>query len=104
VNKADAADPEVVDRVLRHEKYAIAVSARTGAGVAELLTLISDELPKPDIDVEVLVPYVRGDLVSRLHDEAEILTEEHVAEGTRFAARVHGDLAAELAPFVTTSA
>ena len=104
VNKADAADPEVVDRVLRHEKYAIAVSARTGEGVPELLTLIADELPKPDIDVEVLVPYVRGDLVSRLHDEAEILTEEHVAEGTRFAARVHGDLAAELAPFVTTSA
>ena len=104
VNKADAADPEVVDRVLRHEKYAIAVSARTGEGVPELLTLIADELPKPDIDVEVLVPYARGDLVSRLHDEAEILTEEHVADGTRVVAKVHGDLAAELAPFVTTSA
>ena len=104
LNKADAADPEVVDRVLRHEKHSIAVSARTGEGVAELLALIADELPKPDIDVEVLVPYSRGDLVSRLHDEAEILTEEHGGEGTRVVARVHGDLAAELAPFATTPA
>ncbi|WP_240312556.1 GTPase HflX [Janibacter anophelis] len=99
INKADAADPEVIDRILRNERHSIAVSARTGDGVPELLQLIADELPKPDIDVEVLVPYARGDLVSRLHDEAEILTEEHVAEGTRVSARVHGDLAAELTPF-----
>ena len=33
VNKADIADPEVVDRILRQEKHAIAVSARTGAGL-----------------------------------------------------------------------
>lgn len=104
INKADAADPEVVDRILRHEKYSIAVSARSGQGVPELLALISEELPKPDIDVEVLVPYSRGDLVSRLHDEAEILSEDHVAEGTQLVAKVHGDLAAELAPFVTTPA
>ncbi len=104
LNKADAADPEVVDRVLRHEKYSIAVSARTGQGVEELLALIADELPKPDIDVDVLVPYSRGDLVSRLHDEAEILSEEHGGEGTQVTARVHGDLAAELAPFATTPA
>ena len=99
VNKADVAAPDVVDRILRHEKHSIAVSARTGAGVQELLELVAEELPKPDIDIEVLVPYARGDLVSRLHDEAEILAEEHVAEGTHLRARVHGDLAAELTPF-----
>ena len=42
--------------------------------------------------------------MSRLHDEAEILSEDYVAEGTQVVARVHGDLAAELAPFVTTTA
>ena len=103
VNKADAADPEVVDRILLHEKHAIAVSARTGQGVPELLALIADELPRPDIDIEVLVPYARGDLVSRLHEEAEILAEEHVAEGTRLTARVHGDLDAELSQFAITA-
>ena len=91
-------------RQLRHERHSIAVSARTGAGVEELLQLVADELPKPDIDVEVLVPYSRGDLVSRLHDEAEIVSEEHLGQGTLVVARVHGDLAAELTPFATTPA
>jgi GTP-binding protein HflX (EC 3.1.5.-) len=47
VNKADIADPEVIDRLLRHEKHAIAVSARTGAGMDALRDLIADELPAP---------------------------------------------------------
>ena len=99
INKADAADPEVIDRILLHEKHSLAVSGRTGRGIPELLELIAEELPKPDIDVEVLVPYARGDLVSRLHDEAEILSEDHVADGTRLRARVNPDLASELTPF-----
>ena len=101
VNKADAADPEVVDRILRHERHAIAVSARTGAGIDELLDLVADELPRPDITVVAMLPYDRGDLVSRLHEEAEILDEEHTAAGTRVHAKVHPDLAAELTPFAT---
>ncbi|MFW5469905.1 GTPase HflX [Knoellia sp. CPCC 206435] len=99
VNKADIADPEVVDRILRNEKHAIAVSARTGQGFDALRELIGDELPQPDIDVDVLVPYDRGDLVSRLHEEGEILASEHVGEGTRVTARVNADLAAELSDF-----
>ncbi len=99
VNKADAADPEVLDRLRRHEKHCIIVSARTGRGIDELLELISDELPRPTIDIDVLLPYDRGDLVSRLHDEADILESQHTTEGTRVRARVHPDLAAELTAY-----
>src|SRR5690242_8701668 len=99
VNKADAADPEVLDRIRRHEKHSIVVSARTGAGLAELRDLIAHELPRPDIDVEVLLPYDRGDLVSRLHDEAEVLSSEHTENGTMVKARVHADLANDLSDF-----
>lgn len=45
VNKADAADPLVLQRLLRNEKHALAVSARTGQGMAELLELLDEELP-----------------------------------------------------------
>jgi GTP-binding protein HflX len=99
VNKADAADPEVLDRLRRHEKHVIVVSARTGEGIEELQALVADELPRPMIDVDVLLPYDRGDLVSRLHDEAEVIASEHTHEGTRVKARVHPDLAGELARF-----
>jgi GTP-binding protein HflX len=50
------------------------------------------------VNVEVLVPYDRGDLVSRLHSEGEVLGEEHRADGTLVTARVHPDLAAALQP------
>ncbi|KGN34660.1 ATP-binding protein [Knoellia sinensis KCTC 19936] len=99
VNKADIADPEVVDRILRQEKHAIALSARTGEGMDALVQLIADELPQPDISVDVLLPYDRGDLVSRLHEEGEILASEHVHDGTRVTAKVNADLAAELAAY-----
>ncbi len=99
VNKADAADPEVLDRLRRHEKHCIVVSARTGRGIAELRDLIADELPRPTIDVDVLLPYERGDLVSRLHDEGEVLGSDHTSDGTRVQARVHPDLAAELTAY-----
>ena len=34
------------------------------------------------------MPYDRGDLISRLHDEGELLESEHVPEGTRLRAKV----------------
>lgn len=99
VNKADAADPEVLDRLRRHEKHCLVISARTGLGIDALRDLIADELPRPRIDVDVLLPYDRGDLVSRLHEEAEVLASEHTEAGTRLQARVHADLASELAAY-----
>ncbi|MEP6798129.1 MAG: GTPase HflX, partial [Lapillicoccus sp.] len=97
VNKADAADPEVLDRILRHEKHAIVVSARTGQGLDELRALVAHELPRPEIEVKAVVPYDRGDLVSRLHGEGEVLTTEHREDGTFVHAKVSPVLRAELA-------
>jgi GTP-binding protein HflX len=104
INKADAADPLTLQRLLRVEKHAIAVSARTGKGIAELLALIDDELPRPAVEIEALVPYTQGKLVARAHTEGEVISEEHTAEGTLLKARVHEELAADLAPYVPTPA
>ena len=92
VNKADLADPEVLDRLTRLYPRVAVVSAKTGQGVAELIELVEATLPRPQILVDVLLPYTRGDLVARLHEEAEILTEEHTADGTRVSAKVDEDL------------
>ncbi|HSU74062.1 MAG TPA: GTPase HflX, partial [Terrabacter sp.] len=69
----------------------------------ELRALIDEELPKPDVEVEVLVPYDRGDLVSRLHQEGEILESEHVAEGTRVRAKVTATLEPDLAAYAVVA-
>ncbi|MGW6390019.1 GTPase HflX [Streptomyces sp. NPDC055103] len=100
VNKADAADPLVLQRLLRMEKHSIAVSARSGQGIERLLALIDAELPRPEVELEALVPYTQGGLVSRVHAEGEVQSEEHTPEGTLLKARVHEELAAMLAPYV----
>ncbi|MFK0293986.1 GTPase HflX [Streptomyces sp. NPDC090442] len=100
VNKADAADPLTLQRLLRQEKRALVVSARTGKGIAELRDLLDAELPRPRVEIEVLVPYTQGALVSRAHAEGEVISEEHTADGTVLKARVHEELAAEFQPFV----
>jgi GTPase len=75
------------------------VSARTGEGIEGLRDVIAARLPRPDVDVDVLVPYHRGDLVARMHRDGEVLTEQHQAEGTRLSARVDAGLAAALSGF-----
>ncbi|MFF7971253.1 GTPase HflX [Streptomyces sp. NPDC007905] len=104
VNKADAADPLVLQRLLRVEKRSIAVSARTGQGLEELLALIDNDLPRPSVEIEALVPYTHGKLVARAHTEGEVISEEHTAEGTLLKVRVHEELAADLAPYTPASA
>ena len=104
VNKADVADPAVLDRLRRREKHSVVVSARTGAGIDELRAVIAGELPRPQVPVEVLLPYDRGDLVSRVHDEGDRVEQEHCAEGTLVRARVGAALAAELAPYTASTA
>jgi GTPase len=99
VNKVDAADPEVVQRLLRRERGAVAVSAWSGNGIAELLDIVAERLPRPDVEVDLVVPYSRGDVVNRLHTDGEILDEEHREDGTRIRARVRAPLAAELTGF-----
>ena len=100
LNKADAADPFVVERLTQRERGVVVVSARTGEGIQELRQRISESIPRPETVLDLLVPYDRGEVVSRLHDwDAEILRTEHLAEGTHLLVKVREDLAAELAPF-----
>ena len=101
VNKADAAEPDVLDRLRRAEKHCVIVSARTGEGLDELRETVARELPHPDIRVDVLIPYTRGDLTSRIHSEGDVLAEEHLSAGTRIHAKVTQALAGELSAFAT---
>ena len=101
VNKADAADPMVVNRILRREPHAVVVSARTGEGMGDLLAMVEHDLPRAAVDVDVVIPYDRGDLVARAHKDGEVAKVEHTETGTHLVARVPQALAAELAAFTT---
>jgi GTP-binding protein HflX len=99
VNKADIADPEVLDRLTRTHKHSVVVSARTGDGIERLREVIDAELPKPDVLVDVLLPYERGDLLSRVHEHGDVLAVEHTEAGTRVVAKIHEHHLGELAAY-----
>lgn len=96
VNKADATDPLTLARICRAEPRAVVVSAQTGQGLDELRARIEPALPHPPVEVDMTVPYSRGDLISRAHTEGEILATRHDADGTYLRALVPFALAAEM--------
>lgn len=99
VNKVDAADPVVLAQLAGVLPDALFVSAHTGEGVDRLRDTLAELLPHPAHEVRVLLPYTRGDLVARVHQEGEVLTEVHTADGTELHAKVRGGLDHALAGF-----
>jgi GTP-binding protein HflX len=95
VNKSDAADPIAVEAVTQRERDCLLVSAQTGAGIDKLLAAVEDALPRHEAQVRTVVPYDRGDLLARAHEEGEVIELRHGADGTLLQARVPMSLAAE---------
>ncbi len=96
INKADVSAPEVLMNLLRNESNAYAISARTGYGVDTLTKAIEAALPKPKVEINAVIPFSRGDLVSAVHEQGEIISEEYLPEGTKIHAMVGGALAQKI--------
>ena len=96
VNKADVASPEVLMEILRKESNAYAISARTGYGIENLIRAVEAALPKPKVEIKAIIPFSRGDLVSAVHEQGEIISEEYLPEGTKLHAMVGGALARKI--------
>jgi GTP-binding protein HflX len=99
INKADVADPMVVARLRQREPHSVVVSAKSGEGIADAIAAVESELPRPDVAFSALLPYERGDLINRLHQQGEIASMEHTPDGTLVSGRANEDLAGELASY-----
>jgi GTP-binding protein HflX len=102
VNKIDAAGDLALAKLRRALPGAVFVSARTGDGVEALRRRISELAAPADTAVDVVIPYDRGDLVSRVHADGRVQETEHSSDGTRIKARVPVALAASLRQFSAT--
>jgi GTPase len=99
LNKVDLLDEVSRARLARQLPGALPISAGTGEGIGQLLATIATRLPHPPVELAVLLPYDRGDLVDRAHREGEVLAVEHTADGTRVRLRAPAGLAHALDPY-----
>ena len=102
VNKIDAASDLGLAKLRRALPGAVFVSAHTGDGVEALRRRMSELAAPTDTAVDVVIPYDRGDLVSRVHADGRVQETEHISDGTRIKARVPVALAASLRQFSTS--
>ena len=95
-NKADLADPVDLVGLRTREPNSVVVSAYTGKGIEQLVERIAQLLPRPEVMVDLILPYSRGDLLARVHEDGDIEILEYVETGTHLRARVHPGLASAL--------
>lgn len=95
-NKADLVDEDEQIRLRGLVPGSLLVSARTGLGIESLERAIAAGLPQPDVEFRGVIPYHRGDLISRAHLAGKVLETEYLEQGTRIVAMVSADLNAEM--------
>ncbi len=96
LSKADLADPIDLAGLRSRFPGSVTVSCLTGEGIDDLKARIAESLPRPQVDIEAIIPYTRGDLVSKAHVEGDVLDEEYRDSGTFLRARVDEELAAHI--------
>ncbi len=88
LNKIDRLAGSSRARLARRFPGSVPVSALTGEGSDGLLEGLSGRLPRPPVEVSLLVPFGREDVTARLYREAEVLSTETDTHGTIVRARV----------------
>ncbi len=98
-NKIDCLEDEDLQALRHRHPDAATVSALAGDGLESLVEAISRIARSRDTTLQVLIPYDRGDLVKRCHEQGTILTQSFDQSGTRMTVIAPPLLAARLEPF-----
>ena len=79
------------------------VSVKTGAGMPDLISRLSELVADDLMTLELQIPQTRADLIARLHREADIRHTEYIENDVHFRARISPRNAAAYREFVIHS-
>ncbi|MDO5721016.1 MAG: GTPase HflX [Actinomycetaceae bacterium] len=96
LNKADLATAADLAVLRTQLPDSVIVSAHTGEGIEALNAKIAQLLPQLQTDIDVVIGYAHGDVVSRIHEDGHIDSETYLPEGTRIVGRVGASLASQI--------
>jgi GTP-binding protein HflX len=101
-NKIDALQTrEVVETYLQRFRGSVAISARTGEGVATFVHALQDELASWRLHSRFRVPLSESELIAEIHRVGHVLDVRYEAEAATITAHVPAQLEQKLAPFAT---
>ncbi len=99
IDKIEGSAPRMLD--FREEMHPILqVSAHTGTGLAALRAAIDAHLANKLTITELLIPYNRYDLISRLHDSGCIKEEKAQDQGVHIVGNIPSRLRNQVEPFL----
>ena len=100
LNKIDRlADPDAARHAVELFPQAVAISARTGEGIDDLLDHIRRGLYETFTPITVQLPYQQGQLISLFHEYGQVERLEHGRKGVFIRGRVPGRLIAQFKPW-----
>ena len=87
-------------RLAERTEGSVAVSAATGEGIDDLLGAIGDRMRRVAREVELVVPWDRGDVLAGVHREGQVLDTTPTEHGMRVTARLDPASAGALRHYV----
>lgn len=102
-NKIDLLEEPELDKLQDRFPDAAFISAQEDQGLEELLHRLEAELSKLRVETTLDIPFDRGDVVSRVHEQGDVIEETYGESGTHIVARLPREALDELTPFVTVS-
>jgi GTP-binding protein HflX len=96
LNKIDRLkDPEAARAILTQYPQAVAISAKLGTGIPDLIQKVKEELYETFAPIKVFLPYQQGQLISLFHEAGQIDRIEHTRGGVMIHGRIPGRLMAQ---------
>jgi len=101
LNKVDLLpEPGALAAWREQHPHAVAVSARTGAGLEDLLDALGNVLRPAREFLELAIPHAEAAAVARLHEVGQIVSREYDGETARFRVRIPPHTRGEFARFL----
>ena len=101
LNKIDRLpDPAAARRAVEQFPESVAISARTGEGIEDLLERASVMLYESFTPILVHLPYQQGQLISLFHEVGQVERLEHGRKGVLMQGRIPGRLVAQFQPWL----
>ncbi|MGD0708863.1 MAG: GTPase HflX [Anaerolineaceae bacterium] len=103
LNKMDRLpDPTGARQVLKDYPDSVAISAKTGTGLDELLALVEEHLYEKYTPVTVRLPYQQGQLISLFHEYGQITRIEQGRGGVLIQGNLPGRLMAQFQAYLAS--